>query len=165
MDADVVAEGIKAREAGDIIRYGVADPSIFIRDGGPSIAENMTKKGVAWRAGDRKRIVGWDQLRRYLVGENGVPMLYVLDCCPDTIRILPALPHDENKMEDVDTESEDHAGDETRYAVMSRPWMSKQKLPDAVLNGAAVAAAQLNLGNITKSHLDRALKAREEMRT
>ena len=39
-----------------------------------------------------------------------------------TIRTLPALQHDQDKPEDVDTESEDHAPDEIRYACMSRPY-------------------------------------------
>ena len=37
-----------------------------------------------------------------------------------TIRTLPYLQHDEKDPEDLDTEAEDHAADETRYAVMSR---------------------------------------------
>jgi hypothetical protein len=52
-------------------------------------------------------------------------MLYFCDCCEDTIRTLPTLQHDETDPEDLDTEAEDHAADETRYAVMSRPWVPK----------------------------------------
>lgn len=126
MDAPLVAQGIKEREITDRIRYGVADPSIFIRDGGPSIAEMMAVKGVMWRRADNKRKPGWEQLRYRLVGEGGIPMLYFLDCCEDSIRTIPLLQHDEIDAEDVDTEGEDHAGDETRYAVMSRPWIPGQ---------------------------------------
>ena len=50
-------------------------------------------------------------------------MIYFLDCCEDTIRTLPTLQHDDKDIEDLDTEAEDHAADETRYAVMSRPWI------------------------------------------
>jgi hypothetical protein len=123
MDASLVAQGIREREIKDRIRYGVADPAIFIRNGGPSIAELMAIKGCSWRAADNKRKPGWEQLRYRLVGEGGTPMIYFLDCCEDTIRTLPILQHDEVDAEDVDTEGEDHAGDETRYAVMSRPWV------------------------------------------
>ena len=52
---------------------------------------------------------GWDQLRARLVGEDGRPMIYFFCTCRDSIRTLPALQHDQNKPEDVDTESEDHA--------------------------------------------------------
>lgn len=123
MTADLVARGIKEREAGERIRYGVADPAIFIRNGGPSIAEMMAVCGIAWRAADNKRVPGWQALRQRLRGEGTRPMLYFLDSCEDSIRTIPLLQHDETNVEDVDTEGEDHAGDETRYAAMSRPWV------------------------------------------
>ena len=50
-------------------------------------------------------------------------MLYFFSTCIHTIRTLPALQHDDAKPEDVDTEAEDHAADETRYACMSRPYV------------------------------------------
>lgn len=122
-----VARGIVEREkaAGHPINYGVADPAIFIQNGGPSIAENMAVHGVAWWRGDNKRVAGAEQVRSRITGENGRPLLYVLDCCDDTIRTLPTLQHDETNPEDLDTDGEDHAYDDIRYACMSRPW----KLP------------------------------------
>jgi hypothetical protein len=127
MLATEVAEGIKTREKDmdRLITYGVADPSIYIRDGGPSIAESMVIKGVGWRRADNKRIAGAEQMHIRLQGENGRPMLYFLDCCEDSIRTIPTLQHDEDNPEDLDTDAEDHAYDETRYAVMSRPWLPK----------------------------------------
>lgn len=130
MDSGPVAEGIVQREYGDVIQYGVADPQIFVRDGGPSIAETMAIKGCSWIHADNKRVAGWAQLHHRLTGENGRPMLYFLDCCADTIRTLPLLEHDDLKAEDVDSDGEDHAGDETRYAVMSRPWQAEQLEPE-----------------------------------
>lgn len=125
IDVEVVAVGVHDRELGDNIAYGVADPSIFIHDGGPSKAERMMMHKCSWRRGDNRRESGWDQLRRYLVGVNGQPLLYFIETCEDTIRTLPAIPHDEHNPEDVDTDAEDHAADETRYAVMSRPWIRR----------------------------------------
>lgn len=125
LTADLVAQGIREREKGERIRYGVADPAIYIVDGGPSIGEIMHIKGVGWRRADNKRRSGWEQLRMRLVGEGGRPLLYFCDCCEDTIRTLPTLQHDETDQEDLDTEGEDHAADETRYAVMSRPWQPR----------------------------------------
>lgn len=115
-----VSEGILDMEAGERIRYAVADPSIFIRNGGPSIAESMAR--CRWRRADNKREPGWEALRQRLVGIDGRPMLYISDACEDTIRTLPVLQHDEKDAEDLDTDAEDHAADELRYAVMSRPW-------------------------------------------
>jgi len=60
-----------------------------------------------------------------LQGDSGVPMLYFTDTCVDSIRTIPTLQHDEINSEDVDTDGEDHAYDETRYAVMSRPWVPR----------------------------------------
>ena len=125
MTADLVAKGIFEREKGERIRYGVADPAIFARDGGPSIAETMAIHKITWRRADNKRKTGWEQLRQRLVGADGRPMIYFCDSCEDIIRTLPVLQHDEDDTEDLDTEGEDHAADETRYAVMSRPWIPR----------------------------------------
>ena len=129
MTADLVALGTRERELtlrrewGLSCLSGVADPAIYIRDGGPSIGETMAVKGVSWRRADNKRKAGAEQLRQRLTGDGITPMLYFLDCCEDTIRTLPTLQHDSIDAEDVDTEGEDHAYDETRYACMSRPWL------------------------------------------
>lgn len=120
MGASDVADGIIKLDAGERIRYSVADPSIFVRNGGPSINELMFK--CRWRAADNKRQPGWEQIRYRLVGQDGIPMLYIGDSCEDTIRTLPILQHDDKNIEDLDTEGEDHAADELRYAAMSRPW-------------------------------------------
>jgi hypothetical protein len=123
---DVSNEIIKMEE-GERIRYAVADPAIFIRNGGPSIAENMAK--CRWRRADNKRLPGWEQVRQRLQGENGIPMMYFADNCEDTLRTLPTLQHDDDDVEDLDTDGEDHAADEIRYACMSRPWKAKLIVP------------------------------------
>lgn len=133
MRADEVAAEILKWEESERIRYAVADPSIFIRNGGPSIAESMSR--CRWRRADNKRQPGWEAIRQRLGGEEFPidgemikrPMLYFADSCEDTIRTLPTLQHDEDNVEDLDTDGEDHAADELRYAVMSRPW--KPALP------------------------------------
>lgn len=127
MDAPLVAQGIRDRDAALRklklrVDPGVADPAIFIRNGGPSIGEMMALHGATWRAADNKRVPGAQQVRARLAGYEGVPRLYIADCCTDTIRTLPVLQHDETDPEDVDTEGEDHAYDELRYACMSRPF-------------------------------------------
>lgn len=161
MDAELVADGINAQELGEVLRYAVADPSIFVRDGGPSIGERMNTKlrQAPFRPGDRKRIVGWDQMRKYLAGENGVPMLYFLETCVDSIRTIPVLPHDEHNSEDIDTEAEDHAGDETRYACMSRPWLPRgvSKEPE---NYPQTDPRQV--GSTIKRHFEKRAQARME---
>lgn len=141
MEIPQVAEGIKLREKEDMdergwkIQYGVADPSIFLRDGGPSKAEMFATHGVAWQRGDNRRLSGAEMMHIRLKGEESSgfkPMLYFLETCEDTLRTLPFLQHDENDPEDIDTDMEDHAYDETRYAVMSRPWQLRAQPDDRV---------------------------------
>jgi len=139
LPAEDVAEGIVSRERDEprdiegnpAITYGVLDPSCFDADGGPCIAERMASRKVFFRRADNKRtarvgsIGGWDQVRARLIGDGERPMMYFTSNCRDAIRTLPALQHDAAKPEDVDTESEDHAPDEIRYACMSRPYVKQ----------------------------------------
>jgi hypothetical protein len=50
-------------------------------------------------------------------------MVLFFSTARDLIRTLPALQHDDDRAEDVDTDMEDHAPDSLRYACMSRPWV------------------------------------------
>lgn len=95
-------------------------------------------KGVAWRRSDKSpgsRKLGWERVRTYLSG--GVPQfvmnnagqkvrvprerpgLYCFSTCTHFIDLFPTLPRDEDDQDDVDTDAEDHIGDETRYYVLS----------------------------------------------
>ncbi len=131
LEAEAVAAGIREREAGEKIAYGVADPSIFRQDGGPSLAERMRRAGCAFRPADNTRVgkagalSGWDQLRARIVGDGARPMLFVFDTCRDFIRTVPCLPHDPARAEDLDTAAEDHVADEARYACLSRPLIAR----------------------------------------
>ena len=59
-------------------------------------------------------------------------MLYVFKTCTDFIRTFPALQHDDTKPEDVETNSEDHCGDECRYACMSRSYTRKALVEEPI---------------------------------
>lgn len=137
LTSEKVAEGVLAREGDDEkISYRVADPACFKAEDGPSIAEKMALAGVRMEPADNSRIAGWEQLRLRLEGEEGRPMLYVFSTCGDFVRTLPALQHDDRKPEDIDTDSEDHAADCCRYALMSRPYwrgapVKPRKIKDA----------------------------------
>lgn len=126
-----VAKGILEREGkGEHVSYGVIDPSAFRVDNGPSVAESMSRHRVYFRRGDNQRVPGWDQVRDRLVGNpDDGPMMYFFDTCRHTIRTFPALPHDTTNPEDVDTDSEDHVGDDIRYACMSRPYHRRKPEP------------------------------------
>tara|TARA_R110000751_G_scaffold307812_1_gene431843 strand:- start:29418 stop:30836 length:1419 start_codon:yes stop_codon:yes gene_type:complete len=136
MTAEEVADGIKEREKGERMAYGVIDPAAFAEDGGPSIAQRMILRGVHWKRGDNKRVAGrghmggWDLMRSRLRGQDGRPMLFVTAACRDFIRTVPTLQHDPNRAEDLDTDAEDHAADEARYGVSSRPWIATRETID-----------------------------------
>jgi len=142
LPAEALAQGIFARDPipkADI-SYTVMDPSAFSEDGGPSLSERMGNEGLYARKADNKRcgqlgmIGGWDQMRARLRGRaNGEPMIACFDTCEDSIRTIPVLQHDPDRLEDLDTEQEDHAADEWRYACMSRPWFKSEDISESDL--------------------------------
>lgn len=132
--AEQVANEVKAMTGGERIAYTVADPAMFAHDGGPSLAERFGACGVHLRPADNKRVSqrgalgGWDLMRQRMVGDDdGRPMVACVTTCKDSIRTIPALQHDDGRPEDIDTDSEDHAADEWRYACASRPWVRQNR--------------------------------------
>ena len=142
-DGDI-AKGIIEREERwwprKRIYAGPADGAIFTaQSGNNSIAKNMEDAGVRWSdAADKSRgsrVSGWSVMRERLdaalpkgrAREN--PGLFVSQDCKDWIRTVTTLPRDDVDQDDVDTDSEDHAGDATRYRlVQKRRGMSVSKL-------------------------------------
>lgn len=129
LTAEEVAEGIKRREQGETMDYGVIDPSAFAESGGPSYAERMAKLGVMFHKADNTRVskggvpAGWDLVRSRMKGDGENPMLFFFSTCVDSIRTFPVAQHSEIRPEDLDSDGEDHALDECRYACSSRPWV------------------------------------------
>lgn len=129
-----VARGILERErSGDLaglqIEPGPADSSIFDVENGMCIAKDMLDVGVEWTEADKSpgsRINGAEKMRKYLKASttfsHDEPHLYVFNnCVHGFIRTVPVLPRDERKRDDVDTDAEDHAYDESRYRVLAPP--------------------------------------------
>ena len=101
---------------------GIADPAIWDAETGESIADTAAKHQVFFGKGDHARIPGWMQCHyRLAFDENGYPMFYVFNTCKHFIRTIPLLLYDEHKVEDIDTDGEDHIADMWRYVLMSRP--------------------------------------------
>ena len=101
---------------------GVADPAIWDASHGVSTAETAAKAGIYFSPGDHARIAGWMQCHyRLAFDENGYSRFYVFNTCKHFIRTIPLLCYDEHKVEDVDTDMEDHAADMWRYGMMTRP--------------------------------------------
>lgn len=138
MHAEAVGKRLLELETDNrLVRSGVLDPAAFSQDGGPSIHERIfagANKRLFFSPADNKRVPGrgalggWDQMRGRMVGDaDGLPMVVCFSTCVDSIRTIPALQHDDTKPEDLDSDMEDHAADEWRYACMSRPWVAAEK--------------------------------------
>lgn len=132
LTGDQIAQGIKEREqarfGGRVVNPGPADSSIFDVQDGHSISTSFEKNGVKWlpaNKGPGSRKNGWELMRerfghatRHAQEHAG---LFVVDHCTDFIRTIPALPRDEKKPDDIDTNAEDHIADEARYRVLAAP--------------------------------------------
>lgn len=125
-----IAKGIVEREYDErrenINIDRIADPAIFDRSRGDSVAQMMEpqggRDGVYFRKGDNTRLAGKMQFHERLrFDEDGRPKMQVFRTCRQFIRTIPALPYDLRKAEDVDSDSEDHIYDEARYFLMARP--------------------------------------------
>lgn len=148
MLANEIAAGIVERELAmgiyGRVLPGPADNSIWDTENGNSIAVDMAKsvkvngsiyKGVSWIRSDKSpgsRKSGWEKCRLYLKNAlpyqivNGIktfilrekPGMYAFNTCKMFIDLFPILPRDEEDMDDVDTDAEDHIGDEVRYKIL-----------------------------------------------
>lgn len=136
LSAKKVAEGIKEREAalkkgewvnGEIFA-GPADNEITAvkeKDSG-TIADRMASAGIRWKKSDKSpgsRINGLELTRERMLealkDNPEDPAIYFMDECLATIELLPVLPRDEKKLDDVDTTAEDHIWDDIRYRVLA----------------------------------------------
>ena len=139
-----VAEGIDKREKllgiEKRVNYRVAGHDIFaktpnVRGGGqgPSIAEVFSEHGIFFTPGDPDRMLGKQQVHERMkipeVKEER-PMMMVSTDCTQWWRTFPVLILDDNNIEDIDTDQEDHIYDETKIACMSRPISPKRMKPE-----------------------------------
>jgi hypothetical protein len=141
--ANEVAQRIAAMSQGENVEYTVIDPATFANTGGQTIAEAFAVNGVPCLPADNTRVgqagamSGWNNVRQRLAGDGQRPMLYVFDTCEHLIRTLPVMQHDRNRAEDIDTDAEDHAVDELRYACASRPWLGAPPASDEPMRDVA----------------------------
>lgn len=113
----------------------LCDPTCFnkkpdYRGGGQlmSTAEVFMNCGLIMKPGDPSRSLKYRQFHEHLKiprdeegTVNGIPMLRIYNSCNHFIRTIPSLVLDENNIEDIDTDSEDHVYDEAALLFMHRP--------------------------------------------
>lgn len=131
LDPESIAQGIYEREADERARKlrvsGICDPALDDRSRGPSIMDTMRKANVMFVKGDNTRLPGKMQFHNRLkFRPDGRPMVYAFKDCVAFRHIIPTLNNDEIHVEDVDTKSEDHVYDESRYMFMALPIAAKE---------------------------------------
>lgn len=135
------------------------DPATFATNGGPSIAEELARGGAWFERADNRRTIkggalaGWDQIRKRLKGEDVHPRIFFMDCCVHLIRTIGTVPADPDNLDDVDTDSEDHAVDSCRYGCMARPY--NPPLPKSIANPKALPG---NVKSLVEFTMDDAWK-------
>ena len=128
------------------VKPGPADSSIWNEENGPSIYSDFLGQGVLWEKADKapgSRKQGWEQMRKRLLAAippwerpfvdptsdaakpfgwvREDPSLFVFNTCTHFIETVPSLPRDDDDLDDVDTDAEDHIADEARYRVRAMP--------------------------------------------
>jgi phage terminase large subunit len=126
------AKRIRASEAdGEKIGQRFADPAMWAKTGeAQSVADQYASVGVHLTPALNDRINGKQRVHSYLaeapacahhraMGWETCPALHVLEgTAPELVRTLPTLPYDLKKIEDVDTNAEDHHYDALRYLLV-----------------------------------------------
>lgn len=118
--ADPAIWGDKAHHTGD---YKERE---FVGESGAETMQKVFGSRFPIIKGDNARVIGWGRVRQMMkpyANEHGdiTSRFSVVSNCRDFIRTVSGLVHDSVHPEDLDTDGEDHALDECRYALMSRP--------------------------------------------
>jgi hypothetical protein len=146
-DVAEVAAKMKAREQelGIKIQYRVGDPAMWIKDArthgthlvGESIADTFRLHGISLRQADHDRLNGWTRcLQTLRLAPDGTPWFQTHSDCRYFIRTIGAARSDPHNPDDVDTTCDDHALDEWRYAMMSRPSPLSTRHPTVTVPGS-----------------------------
>lgn len=144
MTYEILAHTIREMTpSNESIDYLVADPAIWgdkshhksvKGESGAETIQNVFRSWCSVIKGDNERLTGWGRMRiLFTPGPSGEPRMTYSPNCKNAVRTIPTLVHDETKVEDLDSDGEDHAADSSRYGVMSRPYAS-DSLPEPIPN-------------------------------
>lgn len=116
----------------ELIHHAIADPAIWgdrpkaeeaIGESGGAVLEAAFEtRDIPLLRGNHERLPGWQRCRELLKplalpDGKTASKLQVFSTCSQFIRTIPSLIHDEHRVEDLDTDGEDHHADQWRYAV------------------------------------------------
>ncbi len=119
---------------GGNVHPGAADTSIYdVDNNGRAIVKEYEVNGVYWEKANKNpgsRVTGLQILRSRLRASLQTPMeepgLFIFSHCRQFNRTVPTLPRDSKRIDDVDTESEDHVFDATRYRLLQHEHIAPQ---------------------------------------
>lgn len=127
MGANTVAKRAWEMGIDEGVRVMVADPAIWAKTGvgdddTPSVAQSFEAAGFEMEKGRNDRLNGIMKVHEMLslIGEDGKAYFCLTENCHEWIRTVPLLTPDIRNPEDINTELEDHAFDETKYALTSK---------------------------------------------
>jgi len=161
---DALGHAIRAEMGQQKYDYMVADPAIWgdkqhhrggiQGESGAEILQGILPCPVI--KADNSRIVGWGRMRIFI----GNTLVTCSPNCEDSIRTIPNLVHDEKKPEDCNTDGEDHAADEWRYLMMSRPKpkVEKEEINYDILVGQNVKIVYRDRSEVIRERLNKMLK-------
>lgn len=147
LSIEMQAKRILAFEAGKkIAPAAVLDSACWDTTGrAQCIADQFAEYGVRWvqsPKGPGSRVAGWRVIRKLLAFERDAtgkitrePRFKAFSTCRNLIRTLPALVHDGNNPEDLDSDGEDHAADAFRYHAVGP--LSAPEMPDGAMSPEA----------------------------
>ena len=99
----------------------MCDPAMWARTDERSTVEAFEDIGFHCVKANNDRVSGWVEMHNRLqqVDRSGRPMFSCFDTCTHFMRTIVLMVIDEKKPEDLDSRTEDHLVDMTRYALMS----------------------------------------------
>lgn len=126
---------------------GYCDPAMFNtgQDGSVSIADRMEGSwkrlngGKYWcklNRANNNRVARVATVHDWLsLAPDGMPYWIITESCPNLIRTLPQLVYDDNKVDDVDTDMEDHCVSGDTKVLTESGWVEIQHLPYSKVTG------------------------------
>lgn len=158
-----IAEGIIEREKNLGIhdrvlkRYAPPDcyskkPSYEKGGQGPPTAEVFGKLGLKLTKIYPDRLLKIKQFReRLFIPDNDMPMMMIYNTCERFIEMIPPLCLDEDKIEDIDTDQEDHIYDEACMICLARPMGVSDDKVEAIAREKAKEVIINKLDNMSRS--------------
>ena len=118
------------------IAWVQADTAIFTpgQDTSKSIADQFKDAndefGYKLKPASKDRIGGWTNMHTWMsIAPDGIPYYQITENCKYLRSTLPELQHDDLRVEDIDTDGDDHGADDQRYM------LKKVKFIDAHVGG------------------------------